>query len=160
EVAIKEPDRLAEDPRHRGLPFVPVVGFEIATGHASTRAGKRVKVLAEGSGKVPDGVRVELVTSGVRVGPQVPAEVLTGIRNVILTIAPAGEVADDPALSLRLGPFRGPAQTQLGLSHARGPRYHRQGTGDQTSSEVPVERVDPKPLSRHDHPNSRSEKEK
>ena len=120
-----------------------------------------MKVLAEEHENFPDGVRIELMTCGFRVGPQVPVEVLAGIRRVILTITPAGQVADDPPLSLRRGPFRGPARKPSWVFPTPvAPAITVMVPGIKPPPEVPVERVNPKPLSRHDHPNSRSEKEK
>ena len=59
EVLVEEGDRAAEDAGEVGLPGVPVVGLEVAAGHAAAGAGERVEVVAERPVEVPDGVQVE-----------------------------------------------------------------------------------------------------
>ena len=50
EVLVEEADREPEDPGQVGLPGVPVVGLEVAAGHAAARAGERVEVVADRRG--------------------------------------------------------------------------------------------------------------
>ena len=57
EVLVEEADRVAEDPGQVGLPGVPVVGLEVAPGHAAAGAGERVEVVAERAVEVPDASR-------------------------------------------------------------------------------------------------------
>ena len=146
EVRVEERDRVAEDPGQVGLPGVPVVGLEVAAGDAPAGAGERVEVVAERRGRSP---RRPSRSTGPSDGysSQVPAELRRGVAGVVLGVAPAGEVADDPAAALGLEPVVGPAQPELGLARAGRPGQDGQGAREEPAAEELVEGFDPERLS-------------
>ena len=70
---------------------------------------------------------------------------------MVLRIAAAGQVADDPAPAFAALPALGPSQTELRLADARRAGHHGEGPGQESASQRPVQFVPPKRMSSNGH---------
>ena len=123
EMLIEEAGGAAEDPRQVALPFVPLLGLEIAARDPSAAAVDRVEVIAERRVKSQAWSK-----SGVgrqRVVVQVPVEQPRGILGVILRIAATGQVADDARAALRRPARTGPSAGRAASCRRRSRRPRR-----------------------------------
>ena len=109
EMLVEVADGTSEDPCQVALPFVPLIGLEVAARDPPAAAVDRMEIIADGSREIPGVVEVRRCRQRKLV--EVPVEETRCVFGVILRIAASGQVAEDPsppfADQARAGPIGG-----------------------------------------------------